>query len=58
MGILDEPDDIAVIYLNDMLLFENDSDKLQEAAVEVIRKLTTAGFMMNIKKSEFLNTEV
>ena len=49
MDVLDEQDDVAVVYLDDIVLFGNDPDNLWEAAVRVIHVLTTAGFMLNIK---------
>ena len=36
MGFLEEPDDVAVVYLDDTLLFGENPDKLREAAVRVI----------------------
>ena len=43
IDVLDKPDDVAVVYLDDIVLFGDDPDKLWEAAAKVIYKLTTAG---------------
>ena len=53
IDVLDEPDDVAVVYLDDIVLFGDDPDKLWEAAVKVIYNFITAGFMLNIKKQSF-----
>ena len=45
MGVLDKPDDIAIVYLDETMLFGDDPNKLWEAAVRVISKLITAGFV-------------
>ena len=48
LGILDELDDVAVAYLDDIFLFGDHLNKLWEAAVKVTYKLTTAGFLLSI----------
>ena len=58
MGVLDEPDDMEVVHLNNIVLFGDKLDKLWEASVRVIYKLTIAKFILNNRKSEFLVSAV
>ena len=58
VDVLGEPDDVAVVYLNDTVLFQDNPDKLQDVAIQLVHKLTTAGFILNIKKLEFLISKV
>ena len=58
MDNLDEPDYVAVVYFNDKVLFGDDPDRILEAAVRVIHKLTTPMFVLNIRKTEFLITKI
>ena len=51
MDVLDKPDDVAVVYLDDKVMFEENPNKLWEAAVWVICKLATSGLMLNILKN-------
>ena len=48
INILDEPYDVAVVYLNDIVWLGDNHNELLEATVRVTCKLTTAGFMLNI----------
>ena len=54
--VLNEANDMAVVFLDDIVLLGDYPEKLWEAAVTVIGKLTTIGFMLNTKKPEFLVT--
>ena len=43
-----------VVYLDDIVLHGNDSKLVWQETVKVIRRLTDAGFMINLSKSHFL----
>ena len=58
IDILDEPDDVAVVLFDYIVLFGDDPEKVWETAIRVVCKLTTAGLMLTIKIPEFLYTEV
>ena len=46
------------MYLDDVVLFRDDSDKLWEWAIRVICESTAAGFLLNIKKRIFIFTDI
>ena len=58
INVFCEPHDVVIVYHNDIVLFGDDPDKLWEVAVRVIRKLTTAGFILNTLNIDFLVTKV
>ena len=41
----------VVVYLDDIAVFEDDQDQVLEDTLEAVRRLTAAGFMINLKKS-------
>jgi hypothetical protein len=52
-----QPDDRplpVVVYLDDIAVFGDDQDQVLEDTLETIRRLTLAGFMINLTKSQFL----
>ena len=46
----DRPLPVAV-YLDDIAVFGDDQDQVLEDTLEAVRRLTAAGFMINLKKS-------
>jgi hypothetical protein len=44
----------VVVYLDDIVIHGNDVRIVWSETVEVIRRLTSAGFMINLTKSHFL----
>ena len=56
--VVDESDDVVVVYLDDIMIFGDWLDIVWKIAIRVIAKLTAAGFMINIKKCDFLCKEV
>ena len=49
---------MVVIYLDNVVVFGDDSEKVQEVTIRVIGRLTVAGFMINVKKCDFLCKEI
>ena len=47
-----------VVYSDDIIGFGGDPDHVWVETVTVIQCLTKAGFMLNVKKSEFLEKEI
>ena len=41
----------VVVYLDDIAVYGDDQDQVLEDTLEVIRRLTDAGFMINLNKS-------
>ena len=56
--VVDESDDVVVVYLDDIMIFRDRLDIVWKIEIRVIAKLTAAGFMINIKKCDFLCKEV
>ena len=52
--VVDESDDVVVVYLDDIMIFGDRLDIVWKVAIQVIAKLTAMGFMINIKKCDFL----
>ena len=44
----------VVIYLDNIAIYRDTQDQLLEDTVEAIKLLTTAGFMLNLHKSQFV----
>jgi hypothetical protein len=52
------PDDRSlpvVVYLDDIAVFGDDQDQVLEDTLEAIRRLTQAGFMINLTKSQLVD---
>lgn len=47
-----------VVYLDDIVLYGHSVEDVWANTIEVIRQLTTAGFMLNINKCTFLTKEI
>ena len=47
-----------MIYLDDIVVYSNNSAKVWAKCVEVVSCLTSAGFMINVKKSDFLESMI
>ena len=56
--VVDESDDVLVLYLDDVMIFGGQLDIVWKVVIQVIAKLTAAGFRTNIKKCDFLCKEV
>ena len=41
----------VAVYLDDIAVFGDDQDQVLEDTLEAVRRLTAAGFMINLKKS-------
>jgi hypothetical protein len=50
-------DEFCTAYVNDILIFFEDSAKHYEYVIQVLEKLKSAGLQANIKKSEFSVTK-
>ena len=44
----------VVVYLDDIAVFGDDEEQVLEDTVEAIQRLTGAGFMINLKKSQLV----
>ena len=42
-----------MIYLNHVIIFGDDMDKLLSNSIKVMTRLANAGFMLNLRKSHF-----
>ena len=42
-----------MIYLDDVIIFGDDMDELLSNTLKVMKRLATAGFMLNLRKSHF-----
>ena len=54
-----QPDDRVlpvVIYLDDIAVFGDDQDQVLEDTLEAVRRLTLAGFMINLTKSQLVES--
>ena len=51
--VVDESDNVVVVYLDDVMIFGDWLDIVWKVAIQVIAKLTAAGFMINIKSAIF-----
>ena len=56
--IVDKGDILIVVYFDDIVVFGDDPDHVWAETVTVIQCLTEAGFMLNVKKSDFLKKEI
>ena len=56
--VVKESDNVVVLYLDYIMIFADQLDIVWKAVIRVIAKLTAAGFMINIKKYDFLCKEV
>ena len=45
-----------VVYLDDIAVFGDDRDQVLENTLEVMRRLAQAGFMINLKKSQLVDS--
>jgi hypothetical protein len=45
----------VVVYLDDIAVFGDDQDRVLEDTLEAIRRLTQAGFMINLTKSQLVD---
>ena len=52
--VVDKSDDVVVIYLQDIMIFRDRLDTMWKVVIQVIAKLTAVGFIINIKKCDFL----
>ena len=46
----------VVVYLDDIAVFGDDQDQVLEDTLEAVRRLTTAGFMINLTKSQLVES--
>ena len=46
----------VVVYLDDIAVFGDDQDQVLEDTLEAIRRLTKAGFMINLTKSQLVES--
>ena len=46
----------VVVYLDDIAVFGDDQDQVLEDTLEVVQRLTAAGFMINLKKSQLVES--
>lgn len=46
----------VVVYLDDIAIFGDDQEQVLEDTLEAIRRLTEAGFMINLKKSQLVES--
>jgi hypothetical protein len=46
-------DEFCTVYVNDILIFSEDSAEHRKYVTQVLEKLRSAGLQANIKKSEF-----
>ena len=46
----------VVVYLDDIAIFGDDPAQVLEDTAEAVRRLTAAGFMMNLKKSHLVQS--
>lgn len=42
----------AVVYLDDIAVFGEDREQVMTDTLEAVRRLTRAGFMINLRKSQ------
>ena len=49
--VVDESNDVMVVYLDDIMIFGDRLDIVWKVEIQVIGKLTAAGFMINKKSS-------
>ena len=56
--VINEPNDVVVIYLDNVKIFGKESEKFWQVAIQLMGKLIAAGFMINIKKYDFLYKEI
>ena len=56
--VVDESNDVVVIYLDDIVTFRDQLDIVWKVVIWVIAKLTAVGFMIEIKKCNSLCNEV
>ena len=47
-----------MIYLDDIVVFSDNPDHVWAEIVTVIQRLTKEGFMLNIKKLDFLEKDI
>ncbi len=46
----------VVVYLDDIAVFGDDQDQVLEDTLEAMKRLTEAGFMINLKKSQLVES--
>lgn len=46
----------VVVYLDDIAVFGDDQEQVLEDTLEAIRRLTQAGFMINLTKSQLVES--
>ena len=54
MAIVDKGDCAVVIYFDDIVIYGTDPSVVWAETLLVLKRLTSAGFMINIKKCRFL----
>ena len=54
MAIVDKGDCAVVIYLDDIVIYGTNPALVWAETLLVLKRLTSAGFMINIKKCRFL----